>query len=81
MKPQHWLLDTGGACAGIVSVDGVVIETAPIFRRFMGLRIENLKKIYKIQPVFPPEVENQKQNLKNLSPHSLAGERSKKGEG
>ena len=81
MNSQHWLLDTGGACAGIVSVEGVVVETAPIFRRFMGLRIENLKRIYKVQPVFSPEIENQKQNLKNLSPHSPVGERSKKGEG
>ena len=57
----YWLLDTGGACAGIVSVDGVVTATAPIFRRFLGLRIENLERIYKVQPVFSPEVENQKQ--------------------
>ena len=61
MKIQHWLLDTKWACAGIVSVDGMVTETAPIFRRFLGLRIENLKRIYKVQPVFSPEIENQKQ--------------------
>ena len=41
----HWLLDTGWACGVIVSMDGIVIETAPIFRRFIGLRIENLKRI------------------------------------
>ena len=77
----YWLLDTKWACAGIVSVGGVVTETAPIFQRFLGLKIENLKRIYKVQPVFPPEVENQKQSLKNLGPNSLKGERSKKGEG
>ena len=61
MNSQHWLLDTQWACAGIVSVDGVVTETAPIFQRFLGLKIEKLKKVYKVQLVFSPEIENQKQ--------------------
>jgi len=57
----YWLLDTKWACAGIISVDGVVTETAPTFRRFMGLRIETLKRIYKVQAVFSPGIENRRQ--------------------
>ena len=67
---SHWLLDTQWGCGGIVSVNGVIVETAPIFHRFKGARIEDLKTMYKLQPVFSPEIENQKQTAENLGPRS-----------
>ena len=63
MKTWHWF-DTQWGCGGIESVDGVVVSGAPIFRRFQGARIEDLKTMYKLQPVFSPEIENQEQKGK-----------------
>lgn len=48
---RYWLLDTQWGCGGIVSVDGVVTETAPIFQRFKGARIKDLEKMYKLEAI------------------------------
>lgn len=74
-KSKYWLLDTQWGCGGIVSVDGVVVETAPIFHRFKDARIKDLETMYELQPVFSPEIENQKQSEKNLGPRKPQDER------
>ena len=46
-----YLIDTDWACAGVETLSGVVEVTAPIFSCFLGQRIDDLKKHYKVQYV------------------------------
>lgn len=48
MKDSWYLLDTGWACGGIHVKNNIVIESAPIFRKFLGQNVLKLFKTYKI---------------------------------
>lgn len=37
-----YTIDTGFANAGVIVKDGIIIESAPIFKKFMGQPIDNL---------------------------------------
>ena len=39
---QLYWIDTGFACAGVVVKDDIIIETAPIFKKFLRQPIKNL---------------------------------------
>ena len=84
-KVEWWLLDTRWGCGGIVSVNGIVTNAAPIFRRFQGYTVKKLKAMYQVQAVFSPEIENQEQSLEKLPPAlpeaSRTGEELGKGKG
>ena len=48
----YWI-DTRWACGGIYAQDGIVKSGAPIFRKFIGQRIQDLSRSYKIMEVKP----------------------------
>jgi hypothetical protein len=50
----YWV-DTGWGCGGIETRDGVVIDTAPIFRKFMGGSVETLKRVYDLREAKEPQ--------------------------
>lgn len=41
LQKIYWI-DTGFACAGVIVDDDIIVETAPIFRRFLKQPIINL---------------------------------------
>ena len=44
----EYLLDTKWACGLIIVRDGIIVDGAPIFRKFFGQSIDKISKIYKI---------------------------------
>ena len=46
MLKLYWI-DTRWACGGIITQFGIVIDGAPIFRKFIGQNIARLAKSYK----------------------------------
>lgn len=46
----YWI-DTAWACGGIVVEAGMIISGAPIFRRLVGQRFEDVKKFYRTEEV------------------------------
>lgn len=44
-------IDTGYACAGVMSEDGVITETAPIFKWMVGKTVQEVKKWPKIKSI------------------------------
>ena len=53
-------IDTGYACAGILTDDDVVYYAAPIFRWMTGKSIEEVKRWKKIKSIEKLEVNNGK---------------------
>ena len=46
---EEYLLDTGWACGLIICKKKIIIDSAPIFRKFIGMDITTLKyKVYKL---------------------------------
>lgn len=44
-----WSLDTKWACGGVITNENdIIIEGAPIFRKFIGKNVNWLGKIYKV---------------------------------
>ena len=51
MNTLYWI-DTGFACGGVVVNNfGVIVESAPIFSKFLGQRFENLKRWNRVKEV------------------------------
>jgi len=47
---EEYLLDTGWACGLIICRDKIIIDSAPIFRKFIGKNIIVLKyKVYRLE--------------------------------
>jgi len=47
---EEYLLDTGWACGLIICRDKIIIDSAPIFRKFIEMNITVLKyKIYGVK--------------------------------
>ena len=47
-KEQWYRIDTGWACGGVRTINGIIVETPPVFRRLMNQDIEELKKVYEV---------------------------------
>ena len=48
IKNSEWILiDSGYACAGVEIKDRVIINAAPIFKKLIGQKIDNVLKYYK----------------------------------
>lgn len=45
---KDYLLDTKWACGWIKTKDNIVIDCAPIFKKFIGVDVMRLKKVYKL---------------------------------
>jgi len=56
---MYWI-DTGWACGGVIVQDGIIVETAPIFKTFIGQPVKNIlnwrqvKQWIEIQPNATP---------------------------
>ena len=51
MAEEFWLVDTGWACGGVDTVDGVVVNAPPVFRKFIGLKISSLQQRYRVEEI------------------------------
>lgn len=38
---MYWI-DTGWACGGVIVCDDIIVESAPIFKRFIGQPVVNI---------------------------------------
>jgi len=41
-KDVLWFIDSGYGCGGVITRDRKIIETAPIFKRFIGRNISSI---------------------------------------
>jgi len=44
----NYYCDTGWACGLLIVKDGRVVDGAPVFKKFVGAKIDKLGEIYKV---------------------------------
>ena len=48
---QFWWIDTKWACGGVFTKDNIVYNTCPIFYKFKGQNINQLKRSYNVKQI------------------------------
>lgn len=72
VKEVLWYLNTTYACGGIITRDGVVIKTCPIYKKFLGRTIAQITEIYRKQIVTLLKIPEEAMNRKKQPPEVVA---------